>query len=411
MSFKGFPAQTENKCHVRRAVIRISFDSCTASEMALPSLAALAPTGAPPAPDLLDQLPPELLYRVVSFVGCEEKWESLCKTDTRLAEICRDEQFWEDLCVRHDWHREDRTTGWHDMTGMTWRQQYFKWCKLRFGPYSEGELLRIFPTFDVNARLNVQRWTNEAGLMKLKDVVEEFLAQTDGTGVLDKPPESYLPIVQQYGPMNTWDVSRVTDLTSLFQNKQAFNAYIGKWNTSNVTNIGRMFQNASAFNNGAASGEPGNPLEWDVSKVTSMGFTFLVAKAFNADIGDWKVSNVTDMLQMFAGASAFNRDIGGWDTSKVADMRSMFQEAIAFNQDLRRWNVSNVGSTPCGSFSNMFRGATAFDQNLEDWNQPERGRIVKKEASKWYMFGNSGLSKGNRPSWSTNEMYAESAWG
>ena len=364
----------------------------------LPSLAEAtfgAPTGAsdgPPAankraradaPGLLDQLPPELLHRVTTFVGddpCKEKWDNICATDKRLANICRDDQFWKDLCEREGWDRDDRTTGWHAMpdppTKTQWKDQFFKWCKLRFGPLSQAKLAEMFSG-------GYQKYTslhqNESGYAMLMEAVDQFLANTNGTGVLDKPREYYssedggVSIVQKYGPMNTWDVSRVTDMSFLFMNKDAFNAYIGLWDVSRVMDMSYMFKGATAFNNGAAGGEPGNPLEWVTSEVRRMA-------------------------GMFRGATAFNADIGGWNVSNVRQMELMFQNASAFNADIGRWNVSKVDD-----FILMFESASAFDQNLEGWNQPKEGRKVKKDATKNAMFANSGLIKRRArytmPSW------------
>ena len=59
---------------------------------------------------------------------------------------------------------------------------------------------------------------------------------------------------------------------------------------------------------------------WDVSKVTDMSSMFTDAAAFNGDISGWDTSQVTDMDNMFYDASVFNQDIGGWDTSQVTGM-------------------------------------------------------------------------------------------
>jgi surface protein len=48
---------------------------------------------------------------------------------------------------------------------------------------------------------------------------------------------------------------------------------------------------------------------WDVSRVTNMNSMFLVARAFNQNIGSWDVSRVTNMNAMFSSASAFNQNI------------------------------------------------------------------------------------------------------
>jgi surface protein len=81
---------------------------------------------------------------------------------------------------------------------------------------------------------------------------------------------------------------------------------------------------------------------WDVSSVTDMSSMFLRAYDFNQDIGDWDVSNVIDMSEVFYYARSFNQNIGDWDVSKVTDMSSMFRRAEVFNQDIGDWDVSNV---------------------------------------------------------------------
>ncbi|KAG7357648.1 lipoprotein [Nitzschia inconspicua] len=83
-----------------------------------------------------------------------------------------------------------------------------------------------------------------------------------------------------YGfPIDSWNVSQVTDMSELFRERPDFDRYIGSWNTSNVTNMYRMFYHA---------------------------------RTFNQDIGRWDVSNVTSMSEMFYWAYRFNRDIGQW---------------------------------------------------------------------------------------------------
>ncbi|KAG7341050.1 fibronectin domain containing protein [Nitzschia inconspicua] len=64
--------------------------------------------------------------------------------------------------------------------------------------------------------------------------------------------------------------------------------------------------------------------KWDVSKVTDMSRLFEDNKKFNENIGSWDTSNVTNMEKMFCGAEIFSQDIGSWDVSNVTNMRSMF---------------------------------------------------------------------------------------
>jgi surface protein len=87
-----------------------------------------------------------------------------------------------------------------------------------------------------------------------------------------------------YGEINTWDVSLITDMNSLFEDKTTFNDDISNWDVSSVTNMGNMFHTASSFN--------GDISTWDVSSVTFMGGMFASAGSnnyvFNQDISHWK---------------------------------------------------------------------------------------------------------------------------
>ena len=74
---------------------------------------------------------------------------------------------------------------------------------------------------------------------------------------------------------------------------------------------------------------PHGPIgEWDVSRVTDMSGMFQNAVAFEGDLSKWDVSHVSDMDGMFRWATSFNCDISKWDVSRVTDMSSMFTYAI-----------------------------------------------------------------------------------
>ena len=60
-----------------------------------------------------------------------------------------------------------------------------------------------------------------------------------------------------------------------------------------------MFEYAASFN---------QPLDkWDVSKVTEMCSMFAGAKAFNQPLDKWDVSSVKEMRSIFEGATSFNQ--------------------------------------------------------------------------------------------------------
>ena len=73
---------------------------------------------------------------------------------------------------------------------------------------------------------------------------------------------------------------------------------------------------------------------WDVSKVKDMHGLFKGATFFNQTLNNWDVWYVKDMSHMFSGASSFNQPLDNWDVSNVEDMRYMFNSASSFNQPL-----------------------------------------------------------------------------
>ena len=145
---------------------------------------------------------------------------------------------------------------------------------------------------------------------------------------------------------------------------------IGNWNVSRVTNMDSLFALKTTFN------EPLN--DWNVSNVESMDSMFYRAYSFNQPLDRWNVSNVETMIDMFDNATSFNQDIGNWNVSNVESMNGMFTDATSFNQDLSAWNVSTVEN-----FSSMFQDATNFNINPH-WN-------IRRGADTENMFTGSGV--------------------
>ena len=69
---------------------------------------------------------------------------------------------------------------------------------------------------------------------------------------------------------------------------------------------------------------------WNVSRVTDMSFLFQDMTGFNVDISQWAVSQVTDARGMFQGASSFYRDLAGWTFAQGAETTGMFSGADAW---------------------------------------------------------------------------------
>ena len=177
-----------------------------------------------------------------------------------------------------------------------------------------------------------------------------------------------------YGNISTWDVSQVTNMSELFNNKTTFNDDISNWDVSSVANMRGMFAYASAFNQDIGA--------WNVSKVINMGVMFFDATSFNQPIGGWDVSNVNEMGQMFH-TSGFNQDIGVWDVSNVTNMAGMFKENNSFNQNIGSWDVSSVTG-----MRSIFRSTINFNQDLSSWD-------VSSVTNMELMFFKTALSTEN----------------
>ena len=155
---------------------------------------------------------------------------------------------------------------------------------------------------------------------------------------------------QKFGKISSWDVSRVTDMSQLFDHPPLKNKN----------------DRYSSFN-----GDLGN---WDVSNVKDMKLMFSRALAFEGkNLNKWDTKNVENMSGMFKHADRFNAMISGWNTGKVRKMNVMFQNAFAFDQDISRWDVSNVND-----FTRMFAGTfdKGFGQDISAWNVRPHARQV-----------------------------------
>jgi surface protein len=237
------------------------------------------------------------------------------------------------------------------------------------------------------------------------------------------PFELRAGVIFKYGLLAFWDVSRVTDMSGVFNFDRAEPAGLPDlrlWDVSAVTNMENMFAGTSrvfeesreseywghTWASGWSLGKYDRPMSfyrnrgvdlnignWNTSRVTNMAGMFKDSH-FKGDIGKWDTSKVTTMARMFQGATAFNGDIGKWDTSKVTDMKSMFnvwwndEEGAgsycewdgcvpAFNQDIGNWNTAQVTDMRW-----MFAGQAFFNKP----SRSARGTRPRSPACKGCFF-------------------------
>ena len=113
-----------------------------------------------------------------------------------------------------------------------------------------------------------------------------------------------------------------------------------------------MFAHATAFN------QPLN--NWDTSNVTFMSSMFHSARAFNQPLNNWDIHHVIDMADMFHLATSFNQPLNNWNPNNATDMRKMFYWALAFNQPLNNRRINEISNQ---NLKDMFGDAGSFKTN------------------------------------------------
>jgi hypothetical protein len=155
----------------------------------------------------------------------------------------------------------------------------------------------------------------------------------------------------KYGPIASWDTSRVTDMSRLFHDRHGFNEDISRWDVSNVVHFFCTFNRAASFD--------GDLSRWLVGRAETMNSMFYGATSFDGDLSRWDVGSVKSMVAMFATATRFHGDLSGWEVGSVKSMNGLFRDATSFNGDLSRWDV---GQVEC--MYRTFYGATSFTCQL-----------------------------------------------
>ena len=164
-------------------------------------------------------------------------------------------------------------------------------------------------------------------------------------------------------------------LTSMFQNAAVFNQNLNTWNVSRVTNMSSMFLRTSgttAFNNGRSLGVNDTSLNWYAPNCTTFSLMFSGSAVFNqpipslVDTSGISLTTGCDLSQMFRNAAVFNQNLNGWNVSKVRTMILTFSGTIFNNGDISgnstqplTWYAPN-----CTSFSTIFNAVSAFNQPL-----------------------------------------------
>jgi surface protein len=167
---------------------------------------------------------------------------------------------------------------------------------------------------------------------------------------------SFNTIVVSYGNSSSINIKQFGGIA--LPNMETINngSFVGFAGIITATDVPSITNNSLAFCfANATSSNFGNINNWDVSNVTNMDNMFYNASSFNQPLNNWNVSNVTNMDNMFDSASSFNQDIlfnftnvntalnfttnTGYNAAKMSRLLK-----ILYNND--SFTSKNIGSIP-----------------------------------------------------------------
>ncbi len=152
--------------------------------------------------------------------------------------------------------------------------------------------------------------------------------------------------------VSNFDTSKVTDMSSMFMSCSGLTSLdVSNFDTSNVTDMSNMFSGCSKLTSLDVS-------NFDTSKVTDMNNMFYYCSSLTSlDLSDFDTSQVKNMSSMFSECSSLTSlDVSNFDTSQVTDMSWMFDDCSSLTElDVRNFNTSQVTD-----MSYMFSGCSSL---------------------------------------------------
>lgn len=232
---------------------------------------------------------------------------------------------------------------------------------------------------------------------------------------------SSTPKLKNINGTKDWDTSRVTDMSSLFEDSGIISINpISNWDVSNVENMQLMFRNTKNLRTVHGLDE-----KWNTNNVTDMTSMFEGSAIESADgIRNFKTRNVHHMNNMFYQAKNLSNVRGiTWDNTYCDEATGMFEESGLTTTDgmevftnnnlasmgrmfmnthkladihaLENWDISNTND-----IGKMFTGTTSLKEaNLGKWKTSYVSNIVG-------LFDNSGVKKiTGLENWNTKNVW------
>ena len=125
----------------------------------------------------------------------------------------------------------------------------------------------------------------------------------------------------------------------------------GKYNPDMTNHQLRLAAKAWCIDPSSAAAVYGPINDWDVSRVTEMRNLFCYPYMedscfwFDEDLNSWDTSRVTSMYRTLMGVPYFNGNISAWDVSRVVDWDGFLSGADSFDQKLC-WDTEEFAEIP-----------------------------------------------------------------
>ena len=107
----------------------------------------------------------------------------------------------------------------------------------------------------------------------------------------------------------------------------------------------------------------------DISKITDLSYLFENIKPIKVDMNNWDVSHVTDIHGLFWANNIVEEiHIENWDVHNIESVYGAFY----FCTNIKKLNLDNWEFEKCTEFNLMFKGCEKLDTHFTDnWTMPK----------------------------------------
>lgn len=158
--------------------------------------------------------------------------------------------------------------------------------------------------------------------------------------------------------LDSWDVSKVTQMCNAFQNCESL-ASVGpkglkSWQTGKVTQLSSLFDGCKSLTHLDIG-------SWDTSSCESFGYTFCNCVSLTSiDVSGWNTSKTRSLMRTFQGCSSVERlDLSGWSSTQELTTMS---EMVANCTSLKVLDLGNLDTSNAKWIESLFDNCRSLQQ-------------------------------------------------